>query len=107
MQLFICHFKLPLLNINRLNVVKGLKRPIFFCIDCNGLDPEVTQKSRIGLPQLETTFDTIVEAFVFFDRDKDGYVSKDELVGAINEISPGKQGARIGMQRFGELLTNA
>jgi len=60
-------------------------------------------KSRIGLPQLETTFDTIVEAFVFFDRDKDGYVSKDELVGAINEISPGKQGARIGMQRFEEM----
>jgi len=30
-------------------------------------------------------------------------VSKDELVGAINEISPGKQGARIGMQRFEEM----
>lgn len=44
---------------------------------------------------------------MFFDRNKDGYVSKDELVGAINEISPGKQGAKIGMQRFGELWTDA
>lgn len=65
-----------------------------------GLDS--LQRSRIGLPQLEATFDTIVEAFVFFDRNKDGYVSKDELVYVINEASPGRQGEKIGMQRFGE-----
>jgi calcium-binding protein CML len=53
------------------------------------------------LPKLESTFDTIVEAFVFFDRDHDGFVSKDELVASINEASPGKEGAKIGVQRFG------
>ena len=29
------------------------------------------QKSRIGLPELEKTFETIVDAFVFFDKDRD------------------------------------
>ncbi len=61
-----------------------------------------TQKSRIGLPQLEATFDTIVEAFVFFDRNKDGYVSKEDLVDAINRSSPGRQGDKIGLERFGK-----
>ena len=60
------------------------------------------QKSRIGLAQLESTFDTIVEAFVFFDRDHDGFITKDEFVGAINEAAPGKEGAEIGVQRFGK-----
>jgi Ca2+-binding EF-hand superfamily protein len=62
------------------------------------------QKSAIGLPDLEATFDEIVEAFVFFDRNKDGYVSKKEMIYAINEASPGRQGSKIGVQRFGHPL---
>lgn len=54
------------------------------------------------MAKLESTFDTIVEAFLFFDRDHDGFVSKDELIRVINEASPGKEGAKIGVQRFGE-----
>ncbi|KAG0557661.1 hypothetical protein KC19_11G147500 [Ceratodon purpureus] len=65
-----------------------------------------TNKSRIGLAQLESTFDTIVEAFVFFDRDHDGFITKDEFVGAINEAAPGKEGAEIGVQRFEEMKWN-
>lgn len=60
------------------------------------------KESAIGLPDLEATFDEIAEAFVFFDRNKDGYVSKKEMIWAINEASPsGRQGHRIGVQRFG------
>jgi calcium-binding protein CML len=73
---------------------------------CSGSTSEPgqpTQKSRIGLPQLEATFDTIVEAFVFFDRNKDGYVSKEDLVDAINRSSPGRQGDKIGLERFEEM----
>lgn len=59
------------------------------------------QKSRIGLPNLEKTFDTIVEAFVFFDRDHDGFVTKEELVGAIKDTNLEK-GGNVGVERFGE-----
>lgn len=65
----------------------------------------MVKKSAIGLPDLEATFDEIAEAFVFFDRNKDGYVSKKEMIWAINEASPsGRHGHRIGVQRFGMLL---
>lgn len=70
-----------------------------------------SQKSRIGLPELEATFDTIVDAYLYFDKDKDGYVSKAEIVSAINESSSGKKGNdQIGVKRFGlfpVLLLNA
>lgn len=63
------------------------------------------KESAIGLPDLEATFDEIAEAFVFFDRNKDGYVSKKEMIWAINEASPsGRHGHRIGVQRFGPFL---
>lgn len=58
-------------------------------------------KSRLGLPQLEVTFDRIADAFVFFDKDGDGYVSKKEIVQAMDEASPGSR--RIGLKRFEEM----
>jgi calcium-binding protein CML len=59
----------------------------------------------LGLPQLEVTFDRIADAFVFFDKDGDGYVSKKEIVEAIGQASPGSRHAnRIGLKRFGEGL---
>ena len=70
-------------------------------------DVPLVKESAIGLPDLEHTFDEIAEAFVFFDRNKDGYVSKKEMIWAINEASPsGRQGHKIGVQRFGLLLTS-
>lgn len=60
--------------------------------------------SRMGIPDLETTFETMVDSFVFLDKNKDGYVSKEEMVGAINETTTGERSSgRIAMRRFEEM----
>ncbi|KAJ9173903.1 hypothetical protein P3X46_016993 [Hevea brasiliensis] len=59
-------------------------------------------KSRMGMPNLEATFETLVDAFVFLDKNKDGYVSKNEMVQAINESGERSSG-RIAMKRFEEM----
>lgn len=65
---------------------------------------EGTSRSRIGLPELEATFDTIVDAYLFFDKDGDGYVSKAEIIAATNEFSSGKNvNDQIGIKRFEEM----
>jgi calcium-binding protein CML len=57
----------------------------------------------MGLGSLEATFETLVDAFVFLDKNKDGYVSKDEMIQAINETATGERSSgRIAMKRFGE-----
>ena len=56
----------------------------------------------MGIPNLEATFETLVDAFVFSDKNKDGFVSKNEMVQAINESGEGLSG-RIAMKRFGQL----
>ncbi|CAM6103084.1 unnamed protein product [Calypogeia fissa] len=61
------------------------------------------QHSKIGLPQLEATFDTIVQAFVFFDANGDGYISKEEIIQPINQISPSRSADRLGVERFEEM----
>lgn len=64
----------------------------------------VHAKSRMGLPDLESTFETLVDAFVFLDKNKDGYVSKNEMVHAINETSAGERSSgHIAMRRFEEM----
>ncbi|KAF5730429.1 calcium-binding protein CML21 [Tripterygium wilfordii] len=61
-------------------------------------------KSRMGMPNLEATFETLVEAFVFLDKNNDGYVSKSEMVQAINETTSGERSSgRIAMKRFEEM----
>ncbi|KAG8365196.1 hypothetical protein BUALT_Bualt18G0079200 [Buddleja alternifolia] len=61
-------------------------------------------KSRMGMPNLEATFETLVDAFVFLDKNKDGYVSKNEMVDAINETTSGERSSgRIAMKRFEEM----
>lgn len=61
-------------------------------------------KSRLGLPDLETTIQILVDAFVFLDKNKDGHVSKSEMVQAINESdSGGRSSGRIAMRRFEEM----
>ncbi|CAI9756774.1 unnamed protein product [Fraxinus pennsylvanica] len=60
--------------------------------------------SRMGMPNLEATFETLVDAFVFLDKNKDGYVSKNEMVDAINETAAGERSSgRIAVKRFEEM----
>ncbi|PSR95243.1 Calcium-binding protein [Actinidia chinensis var. chinensis] len=64
----------------------------------------VHAKSRMGMPNLEATFETLVDAFVFLDKNKDGYVSKSEMIHAINETTSGERSSgRIAMKRFEEM----
>jgi calcium-binding protein CML len=41
------------------------------------------------LGDLESSFETLIDAFVFLDKNKDGYVSKDEMIQAINQSITG------------------
>ncbi|KAF7831227.1 putative calcium-binding protein CML21 [Senna tora] len=68
-------------------------------------DPQALRaKSRIGMPNLEATFETLVDTFVFLDKNMDGYVSKNEMVQAINETTSGERSSgRIAMKRFEEM----
>lgn len=59
-------------------------------------------KSRMGMPKLEATFETLVDAFVFLDKNKDGYVSRSEMTQAVTESGEGSTG-RIAMKRFEEM----
>lgn len=66
-------------------------------------DPSSLQaKSRMGMPDLEATFETLVDAFVFLDKNKDGYVSKGEMIQAIDETGERASG-RIALKRFEEM----
>ncbi|XP_039055606.1 probable calcium-binding protein CML21 [Hibiscus syriacus] len=59
-------------------------------------------KLRIGMPNLEATFETFVDAFVFLDKNRDGFVSNNEMVHAINE-SGDRSAGKIAMKRFEEM----
>lgn len=60
--------------------------------------------SQTGMQNLKATFETLVDAFVFLDKNKDGYVSKNEMVEAITETTSGERSSgRIGMKRFEEM----
>ncbi|XP_050236356.1 probable calcium-binding protein CML21 [Mercurialis annua] len=64
----------------------------------------VHAKSKMGMPKLEATFETLVGAFAFLDKNKDGFVSKNEMVQAINESGERSSGSgRIAMKRFEEM----
>lgn len=61
-------------------------------------------KPRMGTPDLEGTFETLVDAFVCLDKNKDGHVSKSEMVTAINETANGERSSgQIAMRRFEEM----
>ncbi|KAH0902358.1 hypothetical protein HID58_041861 [Brassica napus] len=59
-------------------------------------------KWRLGMPKLEPTFETLVDTFVFLDENKDGLVSREEMVRAIDESGERSSG-RIAMKRFEEM----
>ncbi|CAK7328458.1 unnamed protein product [Dovyalis caffra] len=60
--------------------------------------------SNMGLPELEATFDTMVEAFLFLDKNGDGKLNKKDMVKALNEDSPWERSpAHITRSRFKEM----
>uniref|UniRef100_A0A0D3F214 EF-hand domain-containing protein n=1 Tax=Oryza barthii TaxID=65489 RepID=A0A0D3F214_9ORYZ len=78
---------------------------VFLCLVYLLNDPLVSEaRKRMGLGSLEPTFETLVDSFVFLDKNKDGYVSKNEMIQAINETIGGERSSgRIGMKRFEEM----
>ncbi|KAK6133065.1 hypothetical protein DH2020_033220 [Rehmannia glutinosa] len=68
------------------------------------LKEDSKDQHAIGTPNLRATFETLVDTFVFLDKNKDGYVSRDEMVDAINETTSGERSSgRIAMKRFEEM----
>lgn len=56
--------------------------------------------------ELEATFNTIVEAFLFFDKNGDGKLNKKDMMKALNESSPWeKSPAHITRTRFSKLAS--
>ncbi|KQJ93881.1 hypothetical protein BRADI_3g07230v3 [Brachypodium distachyon] len=78
---------------------------VFLCLVYLLNDPAVSEaRKRMGLGNLEPTFETLVDSFVFLDKNKDGYVSKNEVIEAINETTAGERSSgRIGVKRFEEM----
>ncbi|CAL5053697.1 unnamed protein product [Urochloa decumbens] len=78
---------------------------VFLCLVYLLNEPAVSEaKIKMGLGNLEGTFETLVDAFVFLDKNKDGYVSKDEMIQAINETTTGERSSgHIAMKRFEEM----
>ncbi|KAL6553345.1 hypothetical protein OROGR_007187 [Orobanche gracilis] len=68
------------------------------------LKEDQTNQHSIGMPSLKATFETLVDTFVFLDKNKDGHVSRDEMIHAIEETTSGERSSgRIGMKRFEEM----
>ncbi|CAJ1779302.1 unnamed protein product [Sphenostylis stenocarpa] len=60
--------------------------------------------SKAGLEQVGEIFNTIVEAFVFFDKNGDGKLNQKDMVRTLNETSPRERSpARISKHRFQEM----
>lgn len=60
--------------------------------------------SKLGSPQLEETFDTIIEVFLFLDRNGDGKLNKKDMVKALNQTSPWeKSPSHVTRTRFREM----
>lgn len=57
----------------------------------------------MGIPDLEATFEILVESFVFLDSNKDGHVSKNEMIRAIEETKQSE--GQIALKRFGLFLS--
>ncbi|KAL7596970.1 probable calcium-binding protein CML22 [Lactuca sativa] len=63
--------------------------------------------STVGSPELKATFDTIIEAFLFLDKNGDGKLNKKDMIKAMNEDDPmEKSPTRITKTRFKEMDWN-
>ncbi|KAK2987228.1 hypothetical protein RJ640_022260 [Escallonia rubra] len=79
---------------------------VLLCLIYLLIDPATSSNttSKMGSPQLKATFDTIIEAFLFLDKNGDGKLNKKDLVKALNEASPWERSpAHISRTRFEEM----
>ncbi|XP_065862838.1 probable calcium-binding protein CML22 [Euphorbia lathyris] len=79
---------------------------VLLCLIYLLLEPSSSPNStsKMGSPELEATFDTIIEAFLFLDKNGDGKLNKKDVLKALNEASPReKSPARITSSRFKEM----
>ncbi|KAK1294498.1 putative calcium-binding protein CML22 [Acorus calamus] len=68
------------------------------------MDLDRLQASRMLSPQLETAFDTIIDAFLFLYKNGDGKLNKEELILALSEASPWERSpSHIAMTKFKEM----
>ncbi|KAL4586282.1 hypothetical protein LXL04_010918 [Taraxacum kok-saghyz] len=58
-----------------------LKSPSSIFVKCN-------VSNKVGSPELKATFDTIIEAFLFLDKNGDGKLNKKDIIKAMNEDFP-------------------
>ncbi|PHT61314.1 putative calcium-binding protein CML22 [Capsicum annuum] len=60
--------------------------------------------SKIGSPELEATFNTIVEAFLFLDKGGDGKLHKKDVIKVLNDECPSeKSPSHVTRTRFKEM----
>ncbi|KAG6664066.1 hypothetical protein CIPAW_02G066400 [Carya illinoinensis] len=66
--------------------------------------PSSNTTSRLGSPRLEATFDTVIEVFLFLDKNGNGKLNKNDMVKALNDASPReKSPSHITRTRFEEM----
>ncbi|KAJ0034713.1 hypothetical protein Pint_25414 [Pistacia integerrima] len=64
--------------------------------------PDMIEK--VGSPELKATFDTIVDAFLFLDKNGDGKLNKKDMLKSLNESYPReKSPAHVTKNRFKEM----
>ncbi|XP_059651711.1 probable calcium-binding protein CML22 isoform X2 [Cornus florida] len=79
---------------------------VLLCLIYLLIDPSTSphMTSKVGSPQLEATFDTIIEAFLFLDKNGDGKLNKKDVVKALNDASPWeKSPSHVTRTRFKEM----
>lgn len=63
--------------------------------------------TTMGSPELKSTFDTIIEAFLFLDKNGDGKLDKKDMTKAMNDDFPKeKSPTHVTMSRFREMDWN-
>lgn len=79
---------------------------IILCLAYLLLDPSTSSHSKLdlGSPQLKATFDAMIEAFVFFDKNGDGKLNKKDMINAMNDDSQFERSpTHITRSRFKEM----
>ncbi|XP_010023705.2 probable calcium-binding protein CML22 [Eucalyptus grandis] len=62
------------------------------------------ETEKVGSPSIQATFDTIIEAFLFLDKDGDGKLKKKDVIKALNDTSPREKSPRhVTRKRFKEM----
>ncbi|XP_047318707.1 probable calcium-binding protein CML22 [Impatiens glandulifera] len=64
-----------------MNGIKGIQLKEFIAVLCL----IYVLKSKLGVAELESTFEIIVEAFLFLDKNGDGKLNKKDVIKSLNE----------------------